>query len=143
MSGNWYADVLEFHNTFGLTVHDHPMIPSHADVALRAIITRDEFVNEYLPALLNGDIKRIADDGVDMIYFILGTFITYGIDPQPIWDAVQAANMAKKPPDGLPLKDRWGKILKPEGWTPPDIIGLLRDQGSLDDPPLSTPITLI
>lgn len=143
MSGNWYADVLEFHNTFGLTVHDKPQIPSHDDVVLRAVITRDEFNDEYLPALLNGDIKRIADDGVDLIYFIMGTFITYGIDPQPIWDAVQAANMAKMPPDGLPLRDGWGKILKPKGWTPPNITALLRAQGSLDQPPLDSPINLI
>jgi len=141
MSGNWYQDVLDFHTTFDLTVHDHPQIPSSEDLQLRAIITRNEFENEYLPALLSGDIKRIADDGVDMIYFIIGTFINYGIDPQPIWDAVQAANMAKMPPDGIPLKDQYGKVLKPTGWVPPDITQLLRDQGSLDDPPLA-PITL-
>ncbi|KKL91236.1 hypothetical protein LCGC14_1896690 [marine sediment metagenome] len=143
MSGNWYADVLKFHETFGHTVHDKPQIPKRSDVLLRAVVTRDEFNNEYLPALLHGDIKHIADDGIDLIYFIIGTFITYGIDPQPIWDAVQAANMAKLPPNGIPLKDQFGKTMKPEGWQPPDIAKLLRDQGLLDHQRLSNPIVLV
>jgi predicted HAD superfamily Cof-like phosphohydrolase len=142
MSTNWYADVLKFHKAFGLTIHDKPQIPSHDDIVLRAVVARDEFDDEYLPALLNGDIKHIADDGIDLIYFIIGTFITYGIDPQPIWDAVQAANFAKLPPDGIPVKDQYGKIMKPEGWKPPDITKLLHDQGSLDPPPLDSPIRL-
>lgn len=141
MSGNWYHDVLNFHTAFDLTIHDHPQIPSVPDVQLRAIITRDEFEKEYLPALLSGDIERIAEDGVDMIYFIIGTFITYGINPQPIWDAVQAANMAKLPLNGIPIKDQWGKVQKPIGWVRPDIVSLLRDQGSRDEPPFD-PITL-
>lgn len=41
------------------------------------------------------------------------------------WDLVQAANMAKVGPDGKVLKNVHGKVIKPDGWTPPDIASLL------------------
>jgi hypothetical protein len=48
-----------------------------------------------------------------------------GIDLRPLWVAVQAANLAKV--GGSKRAD--GKVLKTPGWVPPDIAGLLRQQG--------------
>jgi predicted HAD superfamily Cof-like phosphohydrolase len=62
-----------------------------------------------------------ADALVDACYFIGGSFVEIGIKPQPLFDIVQAANMAKLGPDGKPIiRPEDGKIMKPEGWEPPE-----------------------
>lgn len=62
-----------------------------------------------------------ADALTDISYFNYGSFVVAGIDPQPLFDIVQAANMAKLGPDGRPIvRESDGKIMKPEGWEPPE-----------------------
>lgn len=65
-----------------------------------------------------------VDGAIDMIWVTLGWLHSVGVDPQPIWDAVAAANMAKS--TGPVRED--GKRLKPEGWTHPDIAALIDAQ---------------
>lgn len=65
---------------------------------------------------------------IDMEYVILGTHNELGIDSNPLWAEVQAANMRKT--GGATRED--GKIMKPEGWRPPDVTGALRAQGWQD-----------
>ena len=64
------------------------------------------------------------DAFLDLEYVILGTHVSCGVDPQPIWERVHASNMAKQP-----AADKHSKITKPEGWRAPDIAGALRGQG--------------
>lgn len=62
-----------------------------------------------------------ADAVTDALYFLLGTCVEMGIDPQPLLDIVQNANMAKLDKNGNPiLRDGDKKIMKPEGWQPPE-----------------------
>lgn len=62
-----------------------------------------------------------ADALIDAVYFIGGTFAEMGIEPQPLFDIVQAANMAKLGSDGKPIiRESDGKIMKPEGWVAPE-----------------------
>lgn len=70
------------------------------------------------------DFPEFVDACIDSEYVNLGDMIACGVDPQPIWEAVHAANMAKQP-----AADKFSKITKPDGWTPPDIAGALREQG--------------
>lgn len=77
---------------------------------------------------LVADFPALIDAGVDLGYVIEGLFIRLGVDPGPIWEAVHAANMAKATG---PIRED-GKRLKPEGWAPPDVAGLLREQGWKD-----------
>jgi predicted HAD superfamily Cof-like phosphohydrolase len=69
-----------------------------------------------------------AIDGcMDLLYVAYGTCEDIGIDAEPFFDEVHRSNMAKRDPEGrqkisaTPL----GKKLKPPGWTPPDIDGVL------------------
>jgi Cof subfamily protein (haloacid dehalogenase superfamily) len=58
-----------------------------------------------------------ADALVDMLYFVYGSFVLMGVDPQPLFDYVHDANMAKLWPDGKAHYDPvTHKILKPEDW---------------------------
>jgi predicted HAD superfamily Cof-like phosphohydrolase len=58
----------------------------------------------------------------DSIYVIVGAAIEYGIPLSAVWDAVQKSNLAKRDPSTGKVRRREdGKILKPDGWKPPDI----------------------
>jgi predicted HAD superfamily Cof-like phosphohydrolase len=121
-----YADVLAFHRRFGCAIGAVPGQPDEATALLRAELLAEEF-NETLTAMGNEDVAGVADGLADLIYVALGTAIAYGIDLRPVWDAVHAANMAKV--GGATRPD--GKILKPAGWTPPDVAALLADLSAL------------
>jgi len=67
---------------------------------------------------------NLAKELVDVIYVFIGTALRYGIPLDAVWDEVQRSNMAKVSGDVRRRDD--GKILKPEGWTPPDILSIVR-----------------
>lgn len=71
------------------------------------------------------DLPEAVDGLADTIFVCLGAAARWGVDLEPIWDAVCRANMAKV---GGPVRAD-GKRLKPPGWTPPDIAGELEKQG--------------
>jgi len=120
-----YQDVLDFHTKFGCPTKDKPGCPTPDIVSLRRRLVFEE-INELIDAIDAADLAGIADSIVDSIYVLLGTAIVYGIDLCPVWDAVQAANIAKV---GGGKRDD-GKIMKPPGWKPPDICAVLAAQGN-------------
>ncbi len=120
----WQHDVTLFHSKFGIPIRIVPEIPAENRQILRLNLIMEE-VSELQEAIRQYDIIGIADGIADAIYVILGTAIEYGINMTPVWDEVQRTNMAKV--GGTVRED--GKILKPEGWTPPDIAKILTAQG--------------
>jgi len=63
----------------------------------------------------------LVDAFTDVNYFTSGTFSILGVEPQPMFDIVQDANMAKLGEDGKPIyRESDGKIMKPEGWEAPE-----------------------
>ncbi|WP_141261138.1 pyrophosphohydrolase domain-containing protein [Brevibacillus reuszeri] len=79
----------------------------------KKIIDKNEPVDDVLVAQ--------ADALIDVDYFVQGSFDVMGVDPQPLFDIVQSANMAKLFPDGKPrYREGDGKIIKPEGWEGPE-----------------------
>jgi predicted HAD superfamily Cof-like phosphohydrolase len=69
----------------------------------------------------NLDIVEAADALGDMDYINEGTRLTYGIPRQAVANEIARSNLAKV---GGTV-DANGKLQKPEGWTPPDIAGVL------------------
>jgi predicted HAD superfamily Cof-like phosphohydrolase len=53
-----------------------------------------------------------------------GLALMFGIPMNEVWNAVQQTNMAKFP-DGEVLRNEHGKVIKPEGWEPPDIKAII------------------
>lgn len=64
------------------------------------------------------DLTKFADGCADQIYVSLGALSALGINFEPIWVLVQAANMAKFGPGSYKRPD--GKQMKPPGWAAPD-----------------------
>lgn len=70
------------------------------------------------------EVQRLVGQGdalTDALYFVMGSFVELGLDPVPLFEIVQRANMAKLGPDGKPiLRESDQKVMKPEGWLPPE-----------------------
>ena len=120
---NWYDDVKEFHDTFGLTSNNGPTTPSEEDQELAYSLIAEE-ADEILEAMATNDMAGVLDGAIDLIYVALGMLVRYGIRPESAWNLVHTANMAKA--GGVKRAD--GKMLKPEGWEPPDIEGDIEAQ---------------
>lgn len=73
------------------------------------------------------DLVELADAIGDIDYISEGTRLTFGIDGGPVAAEIHRSNLAKVE-NGI-LRNGIGKIVKPPGWTPPDILGVLKEQG--------------
>ena len=113
------ADVTAFHEKFGGFTSDTPNLNVPEPIVSNRIRLLREEVGEMLGAMVNNDLVEIADGAADAIYVIIGACIEYGIPLEKVWAEVQRSNMAKEG------HDETGKVAKPEGWTPPDIRGVL------------------
>jgi predicted HAD superfamily Cof-like phosphohydrolase len=146
------SQVAAFHLAMGCPVLEVPQVPPDDRVRLRASLIAEEFL-EVMESLfdLEGDprfrymlqmtnrsldaftkrapvqvrLVALADGLADLDYVVEGTRLECGIHGAPIAREVHRANMAKV---GGPVRED-GKQLKPEGWTPPDVIGELVKQG--------------
>jgi len=126
----WIEDVSAFHRACDIPIETTPRIPHPARQRLRASLIDEEINRELIPAIETRRLLDIADGIVDSIYVLIGAAIEYGIPLERVWNAVQAANMAKvDPTSGKVLRRDDGKILKPHGWKPPNIEEALWPQG--------------
>ena len=87
-------------------------------------------INEELEELRAAEYKKNATEQFDAVLDLIVVLIGYAISRNwPIelgWNEVMRSNMAKiNPTTGVVLRRSDGKILKPEGWTPPDLESIL------------------
>ena len=81
----------------------------------------EEF-NEFIQANNKNDEVEKLDACMDMIWVILGFCYMKGYDVHGAWNEVARSNLAKiNPETGKVIKREDGKVLKPEGWTPPEL----------------------
>jgi predicted HAD superfamily Cof-like phosphohydrolase len=94
--------------------------------ALRMDLLAEEY-SEYVNAERRDDLVEVVDGLLDVIVIAWGTLITYlGEDRAKAAAAeVVRSNLEKVIGEGLPIFRADGKVLKPEGWTPPDIAGAI------------------
>ena len=69
-----------------------------------------------------------ADALADVNYYVYNCACKHGINLSSILDVVHKANMDKKFPDGTFHRRDDGKIIKPDGWTEPDITAEINRQ---------------
>lgn len=82
----------------------------------------DEEYKEFINALHDKDNVEQLDACMDMIWVILGYCYMKGWDVDGAWNEVARSNLAKiNPITGKVNKREDGKVLKPEGWTPPQL----------------------
>ena len=112
-------DVRNFHRALDIPIGDftNPQLSRHQ---LRADLIREE-AGETIDAILSEDFVGAIDGLCDIIVVTYGAAVEWGVDLAPFWREVHRSNMAKV---GGPTRAD-GKKLKPPGWTPPDIAGIL------------------
>jgi predicted HAD superfamily Cof-like phosphohydrolase len=138
--------VREFHAAFGAPVNDGaPSADLPGDrLRMRYRLVAEEFaeltgavlgaaaravVEHAVAAIIDGDtggadLVEIADATGDLRYVLHGMELECGI-PAEVFAVIHASNMAKLGPDGRPILRADGKAIKPAGWVPPDVAGVL------------------
>jgi len=87
-----------------------------------------KLIDEEYQELLNAKTEADAADAiVDLLVVVTGYGLSRGWPMQELWDEVMKTNFAKVDPGtGVVKRREDGKILKPEGWVPPNIERVLR-----------------
>ena len=81
-----------------------------------------EEVDELWAANAAADPKECLDALIDILVVTVGAIHSMGADGAGAWNEVMRTNFAKiDPATGRVNKREDGKVLKPEGWTPPEL----------------------
>jgi predicted HAD superfamily Cof-like phosphohydrolase len=115
------ASLLEFNQAFDIPKLDSPDIGSEELIELRIKLLREE-VEEYAEAARAGDLVEVLDALADIGYILAGTILNHGMQNiyDDAFDEVHRSNMAKLV-DGKVLRREDGKVMKPQGWTAPQL----------------------
>jgi len=89
----------------------------------------EEEHKELLAALAANDDVEALDALVDILVVTIGAIHSAGFDAEGAWKEVMRTNFAKIDHEtGKVRKREDGKVLKPLGWTPPDLKPFLKRQ---------------
>lgn len=93
---------------------------------LRRKMLREEF-HEYMDAEDENDVVEIVDGLLDIIVIAWGSLLAYVGEDKALAAAgeVVRSNLDKVLGEGRPVFRDDGKVLKPEGWIGPDIVGAI------------------
>ena len=81
-----------------------------------------EETDELWVANAAADPKECLDALIDIMVVTIGAIHSLGADGEGAWAEVMRTNFAKiDPATGFVTKREDGKVLKPEGWTPPEL----------------------
>lgn len=123
--------VRAFHRAFNHPAPDYPTVQPTDRAAKRG-----KWINEEVGELVEASTRELtpeyteidkitdqADAYLDQIYFGLGGLVELGVNPSPLFDIINDANMAKLHRiDGelVAVYHPDGKVKKPAGWTAPE-----------------------
>jgi predicted HAD superfamily Cof-like phosphohydrolase len=124
----------QFHTKFGLptAVQSTPRIISDADFLMRLDLITEE-AHELLKAHREGNVVKLADALVDLAWVVMGAAHCCGIPFDEVFAEVARANLQKERSTGDddPRSTRKSRldVVKPDGWEPPDVGGILFADG--------------
>jgi predicted HAD superfamily Cof-like phosphohydrolase len=98
-----------------------------AEVWVRLNLLQEE-LSELALAFAARDKVAVLDALTDLQYVLDGTYVAFGFDQlkKAAFKEVHRTNMAKLDAQGRPIIAPNGRVLKPEGWEPPDLKSLLK-----------------
>lgn len=114
-----FTDVTVFMTAAGQSIP--PFNANRSDQSDLYMKLIQEEYTELMDAEAVSDDAEICDACFDLMWVIVGYMKSRGWDCENIWDEGAQSNLSKIDPVTLRVKKREdGKILKPEGWKPPD-----------------------
>lgn len=130
------SDVQEFHRKFGIK---HGEANVEREMAENRLVHLKEELNEFEQAynamyFASDPLKELTptadmlDALCDLVWVALGTADVFGLPFELAWEEVKRANMSKKLAGDESLSTRRYRrdIIKPEGFVPPDIEGVMK-----------------
>lgn len=127
-----YQAVRKFHETYGLDIRE-PGDPIDFSLEndeemelfeLRHELNREEW-KELQAAWEDEDLVEYADAVCDLVYVLVGSLVSFGVDFDACFAEVQRSNMSKLDKNGKPIMREDGKILKGPNFTPPDLRSII------------------
>jgi NTP pyrophosphatase (non-canonical NTP hydrolase) len=95
--------------------------PSEENYNMYLTLIEEEYY-ELVDAAKEGDRIEQLDALIDILVVTIGAIRAGGFDGEGAWQEVMRTNFAKIDPEtGKVRKREDGKVLKPEGWTPPNL----------------------
>ena len=115
-----FENVRKFMKTFGQEVKEKAGFPDDRIISLRYDLISEE-LNELKVAIENKDIKEVADALTDILYVTYGAGHAFGINLDKCFQEVQNSNMSKLGPDGKPIYNEKGKVMKGPNYFKPNL----------------------
>lgn len=136
-----HEKVKEFHRVMGIPTHERPSMPDEATRLLRCRLLLEETlefirasgcsVNAYhglgfcVITTHAPDLAAMAQENADVRYIAHGNDLAMGVDGR-VFNEVHHANMLKTS-NGVVTRRADGKVVKPDGWKPPDVARVLEE----------------
>jgi predicted HAD superfamily Cof-like phosphohydrolase len=92
----------------------------------------DEEIRELYDAITAHDQVETVDALIDILVVTIGALHSMGADGEGAWKEVMATNFAKIEANGKVRKREDGKVLKPQGWEPPNLKPFLNKTGAFN-----------
>ena len=115
-----FENVKKFMQTFGQEVRTKASFPNDKITNLRINLIREE-LSELEEAIEKKDLKEVADALTDILYVTYGAGHAFGINLDKCFEEVQNSNMSKLGPDGKPIYNEQGKVMKGPDYFKPDL----------------------
>jgi predicted HAD superfamily Cof-like phosphohydrolase len=115
-----FTDVAVFLKAVGQEIPNVPQQTVSDQAQLYKNLIKEEVEEFWEAEAVSDDVEEI-DACFDMMWVIVGYMKSRGWDCEQIWDEGAKSNLSKiDPVTGKVIRREDGKILKPEGWKPPD-----------------------
>lgn len=115
-----FTDVAVFLKAAGQDVPSFPQQNVSDQAELYKKLIKEEVEEFWEAEAVSDDVEQI-DACFDMMWVIVGYMKSRGWDCEGIWDEGAKSNLSKiDRVSGKVIRREDGKILKPEGWKPPD-----------------------
>ena len=115
-----FESVKKFMETFEQEIKEKAEFPDSSIVSLRYDLISEE-LQEFKEAIKNNDIKEVADALTDILYVTYGAGHAFGINLDKCFEEVQKSNMSKLGPDGKPIYNEKGKVMKGPNYFKPNL----------------------
>ena len=115
-----FDKVKKFMETFGQEIKKKAEFPNEKIITLRYDLINEE-LSELKEAIEKRDIKEVADALTDILYVTYGAGHAFGINLDKCFEEVQNSNMSKLGPDGKPIYNEHGKVMKGPDYFKPNL----------------------